>query len=322
MVDAANAGDVAGDVDGDVEGDAERDSHRVRVRVPAKINLYLGVGASRPDGFHELVTVFQAVDLYDEVTVSPADHLQIAVRGDGAADVPSGPENIAWRAASLLAETAQVPPHALIEIGKRIPVGGGMAGGSADAAATLVGCAALWRTGSSRNALERLAGELGSDVAFTLVGGTALGTSRGEVLSPVLATGTFHWVLAIADFGISTAAAYREFDRALGVARRRPAVPDGMLDALRSGDPHRLGPTLANDLQRLPSPSPRRWRGRSPPGTELGAIAGIVSGSGPTCAFLCADDEAATRLAAALAAEGVCRTTRTAAGPVAGARRA
>lgn len=288
--------------------------------MPAKINLYLGVGPSRPDGYHELVTVFHAVDLYDEVTVSPADHLRIVIQGEGADELPTGPENIAWRAASLLAETAQIPPHALIEIDKRIPVGGGMAGGSADAAATLVGCAALWQTRSSLSGLERLAGQLGSDVAFTLVGGTALGTSRGEILSPVLTTGTFHWVLAIADFSISTAAAYQEFDRAHGTAQRAPNVPDGMLDALRSGDAHRLGATLANDLQPAAltiAPSLRRTLAA---GMELGALAGIVSGSGPTCAFLCADADAATRLAASLAAEGVCRTTRTAAGPVAGAR--
>ena len=292
----------------------------VRVRVPAKINLYLGVGPTRPDGYHELVTVFQAVDLYDEVAVSAADHLQVTMRGESAADVPSGPDNIAWRAASLLAETAHVPPHALIEIAKSIPVGGGMAGGSGDAAAALVGCAALWQTGSSRAGLERLAGELGSDVAFTLVGGTALGTGRGELLPPVLTTGVFHWVLAIADFGISTAAAYAAFDTRAAGAPLAPEVPDGMLDALRAGDPHRLAPTLANDLQpdavKL-APSLRRTLAA---GTELGALAGIVSGSGPTCAFLCPDATAATALAASLAAEGVCRTTRVAVGPVAGAR--
>jgi 4-diphosphocytidyl-2-C-methyl-D-erythritol kinase len=292
----------------------------IRVRVPAKINLYLGVGASRPDGFHELVTVFHAVDLYDEVTVSPSDRLDLVLRGEGAAELPTDSDNIAWRAACRLAEATGVAPLARVEITKRIPVGGGLAGGSADAAATLVACAALWRTGSSRSALAELAGELGSDVAFTLVGGTALGTSRGEVLSPVLTTGTFHWVLAIADFGISTAAAYAAFDRSLTLAARTPQVPDGMLDALRSGDPHRLAPTLANDLQPAAlaiAPSLARVLTA---GTELGALAGIVSGSGPTCAFLCEDGAAATRLAASLAGEGVCRTTRVASGPVPGAR--
>jgi 4-diphosphocytidyl-2-C-methyl-D-erythritol kinase len=294
--------------------------HRIRVRVPAKINLYLGVGPVRPDGYHELVTVFQAVDLYDEIVVSPADGLQITIRGEGADELPTGSENIAWRAACLLADTAQLSPHALIEITKSIPVGGGMAGGSADAAAVLVGCAALWHTGTSRVALERLAGELGSDVAFTLVGGTALGTGRGEILTPVLATGAFHWVLALADFGISTAAAYREYDALAGAAPSAPEVPAGMFDALRAGDPHHLGATLANDLQTAALRLAPTLRRTLAAGAELGAIAGIVSGSGPTCAFLCADAASATALAAALAGEGVCRTTRVAVGPVAGAR--
>lgn len=294
--------------------------HPVRVRVPAKINLYLGVGPRRADGFHELVTVFHAVDLHDEVTASPADHLQITMRGEGAAELPTGPENLAWQAASRLAEAAGVPPHALLEIDKAIPVGGGLAGGSGDAAAALVACAALWRTNSSRHDLELLAGELGSDVAFTLVGGTALGTGRGEVLSPVLATGTFHWVLALADHGISTAEAYARFDDMTGDAPLSPAVPDGMLDALRAGDPYGLAATLANDLQPAALALAPALRRTLSAGTELGALGGIVSGSGPTCAFLCADADSATRLAATLAAEGVCRTTRVASGPVAGAR--
>lgn len=292
----------------------------VRVRVPAKINLYLGVGPRRGDGYHELVTVFHAVDLHDELTVSGADRLHVVMHGEGADALPTGPENLAWRAATLLAHAAEVPPHAKIEIRKSIPVGGGMAGGSADAAAALVGCAELWRTHSSRHDLEQLAGHLGSDVAFTLVGGTALGTSRGEILTPVLTTGTFHWVLAIADHGISTAEAYRRFDQRVADTPLHPAVPDGMLDALRNGDAHRLAATLANDLQPDALAIAPALSRTLAAGTELGALAGIVSGSGPTCAFLCADATAATRLAASLAAEGVCRTTRVASGPVPGAR--
>jgi 4-diphosphocytidyl-2-C-methyl-D-erythritol kinase len=294
----------------------------VRVRVPAKINLYLGVGAARPDGFHELVTVFQAVDLHDELTVTSAPGLEIRVTGEGAADLPTGPDNLAWRAASLLAERHQVPPHALIELTKAIPVGGGLAGGSGDAAATLVACSALWQTGSSRRELVELGGELGSDVPFTLMGGTALGTGRGELLTPALTTGAFHWVLAIAAFGISTADAYRAFDRqhAGSPIAQAPEVPDGMFDALRAGDPHLLGSTLSNDLQPAALTIAPLLRRTLAAGRELGAIAGIVSGSGPTCAFLCADAGAATRLAAALAAEGVCRTTRVVIGPVPGAR--
>jgi len=292
------------------------------VRVPAKVNLHLGVGKLRDDGFHELVTVFQAVDLADEVTARPALGLAVRMSGEGAADLPCGPQNIAWRAASRLAEHAQVPPDVLLEITKAIPVAGGMAGGSADAAATLLACATLWRTGSSRADLLGLAARLGSDVAFPLLGGTALGTGRGEVLAPALTTGQFHWVLALAAFGISAAAAYRELDRqrAAGDAPRPVGGPEVLLDALRAGDPQRVGAALTNDLQPAAlvlAPSLRRTLAA---GAELGAIAGIVCGSGPTCAFLCSDAHAATRLAAALAADGVCRTTRVASGPVPGAR--
>jgi 4-diphosphocytidyl-2-C-methyl-D-erythritol kinase len=292
------------------------------VRVPAKVNLHLGVGKLRDDGFHELVTVFQAVDLADEVTARPALGLAVRMSGEGAADLPCGPQNIAWRAASRLAEHAQVPPDVLLEITKAIPVAGGMAGGSADAAATLLACATLWRTGSSRADLLGLAARLGSDVAFPLLGGTALGTGRGEVLAPALTTGQFHWVLALAAFGISAADAYRELDRqrAAGDAPHPVGGPEVLLDALRAGDPQRVGAALTNDLQPAAlvlAPSLRRTLAA---GAELGAIAGIVCGSGPTCAFLCSDAHAATRLAAALAADGVCRTTRVASGPVPGAR--
>ncbi|MEP7180380.1 MAG: 4-(cytidine 5'-diphospho)-2-C-methyl-D-erythritol kinase, partial [Pseudonocardiales bacterium] len=185
----------------------------VRVRVPAKINLHLSVGAMREDGFHELVTVFQAIDLTDEVTAHAAENLAVRMTGEGAATLPSGPENIAWRAAERLAADVAVPPDVLLEITKAIPVAGGLAGGSADAAATLLACATLWRTRSSKAELLDLAALLGSDVAFPLLGGTALGTGRGEVLTPVLTTGQFHWVLALAAFGIAAGDAYRELDR-------------------------------------------------------------------------------------------------------------
>ncbi|MDP9116178.1 MAG: 4-(cytidine 5'-diphospho)-2-C-methyl-D-erythritol kinase [Actinomycetota bacterium] len=294
----------------------------VRVRVPAKINLYLGVGALRADGFHELATVFQGVELYDEVTATPAPSRTLHTSGTGAAVLPTGPENLAWRAASLLAERAGVDTDVHLEIAKSIPVSGGMAGGSADAAATLLACATLWQTGSTKSELLALAAELGSDVPFAMMGGTALGTGRGETLTPVLTTGHFHWVLALAAFGIGTADTYRELDRRRADApvTGTPALPTGLLDALRAGDPHRLGPTLANDLQPAALALAPTLRRTLAAGMDLGAIASIVSGSGPTCAFLCADSEAATRLAAALAAEGVCRTTRVATGPAPGAR--
>ncbi|MGI8760322.1 MAG: 4-(cytidine 5'-diphospho)-2-C-methyl-D-erythritol kinase [Jatrophihabitantaceae bacterium] len=301
---------------------AADDRDTVRVRVPAKVNLHLGVGALRADGYHELVNLFQAVDLTDEVTARPSLGLRLSMRGESAAQLPLGPENIAWRAASLLAERADLPPDVHLEIDKAIPVAGGMAGGSADAAAALLACRTLWQTGTSKAELVTFAAQLGSDVAFALVGGTAVGVGRGELLTPVLSTGTFHWVLAIADFGISAGAAYGELDRlrAEGSAPAACGTPDLLLDALRSGDVERVGAALSNDLEPAAvslAPSLRRTLDA---GRRLGAVAGLVSGSGPTCAFLCADASAATALAAALDAAGVCRTTRTVTGPAHGAR--
>lgn len=291
------------------------------MRVPAKVNLHLGVGPLRADGFHELVTVFQAVNLTDEVTARPAPELAVRMSGEGAAELPSGPQNIAWRAASRLAEHARVPSGVLLEIIKSIPVAGGMAGGSADAAATLLACATLWRTGTSRADLLQLAAHLGSDVAFLVLGGTAVGTGRGEVLTPAPTKGQFHWVLALASFGIAAADAYRELDRqrVAGCAPRSAGSPQVLLDALRAGDPRRLGTALTNDLQPAALALAPSLRHTLAAGAELGAIAGFVCGSGPTCAFLCDGAGSATGLAAALAATGACRATRVVTGPVPGA---
>lgn len=299
----------------------------VRVRVPAKVNLHLGVGALRPDGFHELVNVFHAVDLYDELTVRPAAEPSVVMRGEGAAELPTDASNLAWRAASLLAERHDVAAEAAIEIDKAIPVAGGMAGGSADAAGTLVACARLWNVddsglpeGSPAD-LPELAAQLGSDVAFGLLGATAIGTGRGEHLEPVPTTGALHWVFVLADFGISAGDAYRELDRmrAAGQAPEPAAYPDGLLAALHDGDPGRVAAELRNDLQPACVRLAPTLQHTLDAGTRLGALAGIVSGSGPTCAFLCADLSAATALAADLTAEGIGRSTRVASGPVAGA---
>jgi len=287
------------------------------------VNLHLGVGPVRTDGFHELVTVFHAVDLFDEVVASPADGLHLAVTGEGARDVPADESNLAWRAAMLLAEHEGVAPNVALQIAKAIPVAGGMAGGSADAAATLVACAQLWDTGTPRAVLADLCATLGSDVAFPLLGGTALGTGRGEVLAPALTTGSLQWVFALAEQGVSTAEAYRELDRqrAAGLAPppKLAGSADAMLEALRSGDPLRVAAALRNDLEPAALALAPALRRTLDAGRDLGALRGIVAGSGATCAFLCSDVDAAIRLAAALTAEDVCRTTRVASGPAPGA---
>ena len=322
----------------------------VTVRAPAKINLQLAVGPLRDDGYHDLVTVFQAVSLYDEVTAATVDGSgddQVLVSGEGADSVPAGPDNLALKAATALAQVAGLSPdpgrHLEITIRKRIPVAAGLAGGSADAAAALVACNELWQAGLSLEQLSGIAAGVGSDVAFSLLGGTAVGQGRGEQLSPALASGEYHWVLAVADRQLSTPEVYRTLDR----LRESGSVPDagaagasgagagggtgvaawtdgpGALDpalmaALRSGEPAAVGRTLSNDLQAAALSLFPALRKTLNAGQELGALGAIVAGSGPTCVFLAANAERAVDLAVALSGAGVCRAVARAAGPVPG----
>jgi 4-diphosphocytidyl-2-C-methyl-D-erythritol kinase len=323
---------------------------RVTVRAPAKINLQLAVGPLRDDGYHDLVTVFQAVSLYDEVTAATVDGSgadQVLVSGEGADSVPAGPDNLALKAATALAQVAGLSPdpgrHLEITIRKRIPVAAGLAGGSADAAAALVACNELWQAGLSIEQLSGIAAGVGSDVAFSLLGGTAVGQGRGEQLSPALASGEYHWVLAVADGQLSTPEVYQALDR----LRASGSVPDagvkvgtdagakdgtdvagwtggpGALDhelmaALRSGEPAAVGRALSNDLQAAALSLFPALRKTLNAGQELGALGAIVAGSGPTCVFLAASAARAVDLAAALSGAGVCRAVARAAGPVPG----
>ncbi|MDX6284900.1 MAG: 4-diphosphocytidyl-2-C-methyl-D-erythritol kinase [Frankiales bacterium] len=293
----------------------------VTVRVPAKVNLYLGVGKRRRDGYHELANVFQAVSLYDEVTAAPGPGLSVRVRGDQAKLVPTDSSNLALRAAALLAETTGVDAAVRLTINKAIPIEGGMAGGSADAAGALLACDELWGTGVGRDTLLRLGASLGADVPFALTGGTALGTERGDRLTPVLARGTYDWVLALADGGLSTAAVYAELDRQR--ADRvfpEPGVSEALMSALRAGDPAALGRALTNDLGPAALQLRPALARTIEAGLDLGVLGAVISGSGATCAFLCPSEEEAIRVAAALAGAGVCRSTRRVHGPVPGAR--
>ena len=293
----------------------------VTVRVPGKVNLYLEVGDPRPDGFHELTTVFHAVSLADDVTVRDADVLSLRLLGEGAEGLPADGRNLAWQAAELMAGHVGRAPDVDITINKSIPVAGGMAGGSADAAAVLVGMNALWELRVPRRDLHAMAARLGSDVPFALHGGTALGTGRGEELTTVLARNVFHWVLAFGAGGLSTAAVYSEVDRLREVGSPpRLSDPEPVLTALSAGDPHELAPLLGNDLQAAALSLEPNLRRTLRAGVEAGALAGIVSGSGPTCAFLCASADEAVAVGAELAGAGVCRTVRVASGPVHGAR--
>ncbi|RBM10658.1 4-(cytidine 5'-diphospho)-2-C-methyl-D-erythritol kinase [Prauserella sp. PE36] len=296
----------------------------VTVRVPSKVNLHLSVGDVRDDGFHELTTIFQALSLTDEVTVAAAEEPGVEVFGEGAKSVPTDEGNLAWRAARALAEhvdrTEDIDKVGVV-LRKGIPVAGGMAGGSADAAATLVGLSSLWKLDLARDELAQIAATLGSDVPFALYGGTALGTGRGEELVPVLSRHTFHWVLAFDQRGLSTPRVYGELDR-LRADGDPPRVGSHapVVEALASGDPKQLALLLGNDLQAAAVSLRPGLRRTLRAGVNAGALAGTVSGSGPTCAFLCESADAALEVAAELAGAGVCRTVRVAHGPVPGAR--
>ncbi|MGP3753019.1 4-(cytidine 5'-diphospho)-2-C-methyl-D-erythritol kinase [Streptomyces sp. IBSNAI001] len=292
----------------------------VTVRVPAKVNVQLAVGAARPDGFHDLANVFLAVGLYDEVTVTPAETLRVTCSGPDAGQVPLDATNLAARAAVALAARHGIAPDVHLHIAKDIPVAGGMAGGSADGAAALLACDALWGTGATREELLEICAELGSDVPFSLVGGAALGIGRGEQLTPVEVGGTFHWVFAVADGGLSTPAVYGEFDRlTAGTRVPEPAASPALLTALRKGDTGALADALGNDLQAAALSLRPALADTLAAGTAAGALAALVSGSGPTTAFLTADEESARKVADALLASGTCRNARVAASPAAGA---
>lgn len=299
---------------------------RAHARAPGKINVYLKVGALQQDGYHDVAIAYQAVSLYEDVRVYPADDFSVTVTGTvEVSRVPTDGANIAIRAARLLAARTGYSGGARLEIEKHVPVAGGMGGGSADAAATLLACDALWGTALPREEMLSLASELGADVPFAFTGGTAIGTGRGDTLSPALAKGQFQWVLAVADFGLSTPEVYAELDRHrdrhaqdIFPAVIAPTVEANVLQALRAGDPHMLAECLHNDLQAPATHLEPSLVEVLELGEENGALAGIVSGSGPTVAFLAADLDSALELQIALSAAqlNVVRAT----GPVHGAR--
>lgn len=279
----------------------------VTVRVPAKVNVQLSVGGRRPDGFHDLATVFLAVGLYDHVTATPADGLRITAAGRDVGRVPLDATNLAARAAVALAKRYGVEPDVHLHIDKDIPVAGGMAGGSADAAGALVACDALWGLGTPREELLALCAELGSDVPFSLVGGAALGTGRGEILTPLEVGGEFHWAFAVAEGGLSTPDVYRECDRLrlagggsdLAADLPAPGADAALVSALREGSAAALAAALSNDLQAASVALRPALADTLGAGLAAGALAALVSGSGPTCAFLAPSADAATELAGA-----------------------
>ena len=291
------------------------------MRVPAKVNLALNVGATDNEGYHALGTLFQAVSLFDDLVARPAEAgvFRVSFRGEGASGLPADDTNLVVRAARLLAGTCGAGnPGAEIRVHKRIPVAGGMAGGSADAAATLVACNQLWGTGLDTGQLHALAARLGADVPFLLHGGTAVGTGRGEKLKPVPVRGSLQWVLALSHHGLSTPAVFREFDR---ISPPRPTgIDPGLLAALAGGDAHRVGSLLGNDLQQAAVNLHPELADVLAMGREAGAAGALVSGSGPTIAFLAGTKAVADAISDRLALSSRVRAVRRAHGPVPGAR--
>ena len=298
----------------------------VTATAPGKINVCLRVGPVRDDGYHDVATIFQAVSLVEEVTASESESFSVSFTGPiDTSALTVDESNLVLRAARAVAAESGYTGGADIQVIKRVPIAGGMGGGSADAAATLVAVDALWGTNLGMPRLAEIAATLGADVPFALHGGTALGVGRGDVLSPVLAKATFHWVLVLNEVGLSTPDVFRQLDRhraehsiEIETVAIDPAIDPNLLQALRSGDAMALGEYLRNDLQAAALQLMPNLGETLEFGETHGALAGIVSGSGPTVALLAADEDSAARLAASLTADG--RNAISVSAPTVGAR--
>ena len=299
-------------------------SRGVTARVPAKVNLQLSVGPLGADGFHEVTTVFQAISLFDDVTVATAEKgegIKISITGQTSGGVPADNSNLAVKAAQLMIKNYDLPEDLVIKLKKEIPVAGGMAGGSADAAGVIVGLDSLFELGLSRDVMESVGSKIGSDVPFSICGGVAIGTGRGDQITPALAKGSYNWVLALSGQGLATPSVYQECDRLReGLSIAPPVVSEPLMQALRAGDAKALGKALTNELQPAACSLRPALRLVLDVGVDYGALGGIVSGSGPTVAFLVSDDEHAMDLTVALSSRGVVSSVVRASGPTNGAR--
>jgi 4-diphosphocytidyl-2-C-methyl-D-erythritol kinase len=295
---------------------------KVTASAPAKINLQLSVGALRADGYHDLVTVYQALNLRDDVTIferAEGMGVQCSVAGDFTNGVPNDDSNLAVKAVQLVAELVGSSCDLNIQITKRIPVAAGLAGGSADAAAALVAAAELYGYGGD---LQPLAEQLGSDVAFSLLGGTALGTSRGEVVVPVLARGEYCWVIMSSSNGLSTPRVYQKLDQLRDEGALREPLQlkpkNELLQSLLTGSAEQLAGHLTNDLQPAAIALAPRLQRLLDVAIEDGAIAALVAGSGPTCIALTKNYEHALDVAARVTGENLADRVLVATSPAAG----
>ncbi len=290
------------------------------VRAAAKVNLYLGVGRPRSDGYHPLATVYQTLSLHDDVTAATSGRWSVELVSEDGIDrdsFPTGEDNIVVRAGRLLAAHHRDARAASLTVRKSIPIAGGLAGGSADAAATLVALDRLWDLQTSDADLLSIGGQLGSDVPFALVGGTALGGGRGELVTPMLDQATRWWVVVPARSGLSTPVVYRHFDQLSPDAPEEVHVPEDLLSALEHPDNRVLAATLHNDLAAAAIDLRPELGELIEAGERAGALRGIISGSGPTVLFLCADRGSADRVRTALVEAGQPRVL-VALGPVSG----
>jgi 4-diphosphocytidyl-2-C-methyl-D-erythritol kinase len=296
----------------------------VTVRVPAKVNLQLSVGPKEADGYHNLVSVFQAISIFDDITIKlgePGSGLTISISGDQTHGVPADANNLAAKAVALISKEYDLTVDAHIDIKKSIPVAGGMAGGSADAAGTIIGIDYLYSLDMTREEMIEIAAKIGSDVPFMLSGGTAIGTGHGDQLTAALSRGTYHWVLAVSTVGLSTPAVYAECDRLRGELEIvEPQTNEALMQSLLAADAPGVGSALVNDLQLAACSLRPAIRLVLDVGQEYGALGSIVSGSGPTVAFLVADQDSGLDLAVALTSSGVVGSVVQAYGPVAGAK--
>lgn len=295
----------------------------VVTRAPGKINLQLSVGPLQSDGYHPVATVFQAVSLFDDVKIALSDHSGISLTATGKVSelLPLDKNNLAYKAAELMCRKFEITDGLQISLTKEIPIAGGMAGGSADAGATIVGIDSLFGLGLSRSEMENIGSELGADIPFTISGGTAIGTGRGDQITPVLSRGSYNWVLALSSSGLSTPAVYGECDRLReGLQVAPPNISAALMQALSAGDAVALGKALTNDLQPAACSLKPALRLILDVGMDYGALGGLVSGSGPTVAFLAENEDHALDLVVALTSSGVVGNVVRAAGPVPGAR--
>lgn len=275
----------------------------ITVRAPAKINLHLGVGAARDDDFHTLDTVYQAIGIYDDLAVRDSEVWQLSVRAAdhvAAEALPDTRDNIVDRAARLLSDFHGVPLRGEVRIVKDIPVAGGLAGGSADAAAALVALDRLWGVDTADDDLLRIAAALGSDVPFALFGGCGHGTGRGELVHRAADAGSWWWVVVPSREGLSTAAVYRHFDALVSDAPGVAPPADAVLAALAAGGPQQLADALHNDLQAAAVDLRPELGALIKRGEAEGALRGLVSGSGPTVVFLADSADGARAVAAGL----------------------